>query len=60
MALPNTPQVPFIVKEFVQQILDVSQLLSVVERGLAQYSMGRAGGVVQPVRSVVPVDKYNG
>ncbi|XP_078414947.1 ketimine reductase mu-crystallin isoform X1 [Cetorhinus maximus] len=44
----------------IEQLLQYSELLPVLERALANFSSEGGGGVEQPVRSTVPVAKYNG
>ncbi|XP_067859647.1 ketimine reductase mu-crystallin [Heptranchias perlo] len=45
----------------IEQVLRDTELLPVLERALANFSSeGGGGGVEQPVRSTVPVAKYNG
>lgn len=46
--------------EMVQQLLKMEELIRVVEKGLENFSKGPEGGVVQPVRSVVTVEKPGG
>ena len=46
--------------EMVKKFLNMEQLILLVEQGLANFSKGPEGGVVQPVRSVVAVDKPDG
>jgi len=43
--------------EQVTSILSTSELICAIENGLANFSNGTEGGVVQPVRSVVKVPK---
>lgn len=57
-AVSNLPEM--ISAEEVSRILDMRQLIDVVEQGLADLSDKDSGGVVQPVRSVVPVEKHQG
>lgn len=44
----------------VYKLLSPKDLLPVIEKALGNYSMGHDGGVIQPVRTVVPIDKYHG
>ena len=44
----------------VYKLVSPKDLLPVIEKALGNYSMGRDGGVIQPVRSVVPIEKYHG
>jgi len=44
----------------VRDLLCMKDVIRVVESGLANFSKGPDGGVVQPVRSVVKIDKPDG
>ena len=44
----------------VKELLAMDKLITVVEQGLSNFSKGPEGGVVQPVRSVVTIDKPDG
>ena len=46
--------------EEVENLLKPSELLDAIETALGNFSLGEDGGVVQPMRSVVPVDKHHG
>lgn len=46
--------------EEVDDLLNPTELLDAIETALGNFSLGEDGGVVQPVRSVVPVDKHHG
>ena len=46
--------------EEVQSLINAEELLNSIETALGHFSQGQDGGVVQPVRSVVPVDKHHG
>ena len=46
--------------EEVYSLLNQNELLGIVENALGNYSRREDGGVVQPVRTVVPVDKHKG
>lgn len=50
----------FIPDADVAKYLDLRELVDVVERAFGNFSKGEGGGVVQPVRSVVPVPKAKG
>ncbi|KAM4631793.1 ketimine reductase mu-crystallin isoform 1-T1 [Discoglossus pictus] len=50
----------FIGSDDVQRFLPYPSLVPLLERALAQFSSGSEGGVVQPVRTIVPVTKYSG
>ncbi|XP_067927916.1 ketimine reductase mu-crystallin-like [Watersipora subatra] len=41
--------------EEVAELLSIDELISVIERGLANYSEGEEGGMLQPYRSIVQV-----
>lgn len=49
--------VPFISGDMVRSLVSMAEVIEVVERGLAVFS---SGGVVQPVRTVVPVTEHHG
>lgn len=44
----------------VESLLNPTELLDAIETALGNFSLGEDGGVVQPVRSIVPVDKHHG
>ncbi|ELT92131.1 hypothetical protein CAPTEDRAFT_141157 [Capitella teleta] len=50
----------YISGEEVEKLLDLKELLTSIETGLGNYSKGKDGGVVQPVRLVVPIEKHHG
>merc|ERR550532_2695333 len=50
----------FIGAEDVDKLLDQNELLEKMEVALGNFSQGKDGGVVQPVRLVLPVDKHKG
>uniref|UniRef100_A0ABM5EZI9 Ketimine reductase mu-crystallin n=1 Tax=Pogona vitticeps TaxID=103695 RepID=A0ABM5EZI9_9SAUR len=55
------PRPVFLGAEPVERLLPrASLLLPALEAALADFSRGPGGGVVQPVRTVVPVQKYGG
>ena len=58
MSGPGVPK--FISGEEVEKLLDHRELLDRLEIAFGNYSMGPDGGVVQPVRLVVPVEKHHG
>lgn len=58
MASTEVPK--FISGEQVNKLLDWTDLLSRIESALGNYSKGKDGGVVQPVRLVVPIEKHHG
>ncbi|XP_053550731.1 ketimine reductase mu-crystallin isoform X1 [Bombina bombina] len=50
----------YIGTEEVEKFLNYPTLIPLLERALIQFSSGSEGGVVQPVRTIVPVAKYRG
>ena len=50
----------YISGEEVRRLVSMSEMIDEMSRGLQWFSAGPQGGVVQPVRSVVKVDKYSG
>ena len=44
----------------VRQLLNPKVLLERLEQALGNFSLGTEGGVVQPVRTVVPVNRHHG
>ncbi|XP_075687475.1 ketimine reductase mu-crystallin [Rhinoderma darwinii] len=50
----------FLGADIVEKYLDYSTLIPLLERALVNYSRGKEGGVVQPIRTIVPVAKYSG
>uniref|UniRef100_UPI00398E855D ketimine reductase mu-crystallin n=1 Tax=Pristiophorus japonicus TaxID=55135 RepID=UPI00398E855D len=50
----------FIGSEEIERLVRDSELVPVLERALANFSSEDGGGVVQPIRSTVPVAKYKG
>ncbi|XP_075422100.1 ketimine reductase mu-crystallin isoform X2 [Ascaphus truei] len=50
----------FIGSDVVKKSLNFSTLIPLLERALALFSSGSEGGIIQPVRTIVPVAKYNG
>ena len=51
----------YISEEEVKVLADMSEVIEVVGKAMEQFSAGKeAGGVVQPVRTSVPVDKHKG
>ncbi|XP_078521192.1 ketimine reductase mu-crystallin [Lissotriton helveticus] len=50
----------FIAAEVVEEFLKFPELIQQLERALANFSRGAEGGVVQPLRTIVPVAKYSG
>uniref|UniRef100_A0A8C5R092 Ketimine reductase mu-crystallin n=1 Tax=Leptobrachium leishanense TaxID=445787 RepID=A0A8C5R092_9ANUR len=50
----------FIPADVVEKSLDYPTLIPLLERALINFSMGSEGGVVQPVRTIVPVAKHRG
>lgn len=50
----------FLGAEVVERYLNYLTLIPLLERALMNFSNGSEGGVVQPVRTIVPVAKYSG
>ena len=52
--------IPVIEREEVEKYLDFESLFNGLEKAFASFSKKEDEEVIQPVRSVVPVDKYQG
>ncbi|XP_077980815.1 ketimine reductase mu-crystallin-like [Glandiceps talaboti] len=50
----------YITAEAVKKVLKMSDLIPVIERGMGEFSKHEAGGVIQPVRAVIPVKEADG
>lgn len=50
----------FLSADDVRAVLRYDDLIPAMEMALARFSDRENGGVVQPVRSIIPVNKYNG
>lgn len=50
----------FLGADIVEKFLNYSTLIPLLEKALINYSSGKQGGIVQPVRTIVPVAKYSG
>ena len=50
----------YISAEKVDELLDWRELLNSLEVAMGNFSRGGEGGIVQPVRSVVPVTDHKG
>ena len=50
----------FLTEKDVKSLLSMKELIPLIERALGNFSGGPTGGVVQPVRSVVPVQDHGG
>ncbi|XP_070580655.1 ketimine reductase mu-crystallin-like [Ptychodera flava] len=50
----------YIGMESVRQVLKMEDLIPVIEKAMGNFSKGEEGGVVQPVRAVVPVKEHKG
>ncbi|XP_063286443.1 ketimine reductase mu-crystallin [Pelobates fuscus] len=50
----------YIAADVVEKYLDYPTLIPLLERALINFSSGREGGVVQPIRTIVPVSKHKG
>ncbi|KAE8579355.1 hypothetical protein XENTR_v10024012 [Xenopus tropicalis] len=53
-------QPAFIGAKVVDKYLDFATLIPLLEKALIHFSSGSEGGVVQPIRTIVPVAKYSG
>lgn len=60
LAMGSTPPVFIGAEEVEKHLHRASLLLPALETALANFSAGAAGGVVQPVRAVVPVQPHGG
>lgn len=60
VAMGSTPPVFIGAEEVEKHLHRASLLLPALEAALANFSAGAAGGVVQPVRTVLPVPRYGG
>ena len=49
----------FLDESRVEQLLSLQELIPAIEKGLGRFSDSLNGGVVQPVRTVIPLTKYN-
>ena len=50
----------FINEHEVERLLDRKELFDALEKAFGHFSKGASGGVVQPVRTVVPVQDHGG
>ena len=50
----------YIPGEEVKRLVSMSDMIEEISKGLQWVSAGPQGGVIQPVRSVVEVNKYSG
>lgn len=50
----------FLTEETVKSLLALKEIIPLIEKTLGKFSGGTSGGVVQPVRSVVPVQDHGG
>ena len=55
-----TKQPEYIDYARIKEVLTFEELLPVIERAFVDFSDRENGGVVQPVRSMVPVAKHSG
>ncbi|XP_022105048.1 ketimine reductase mu-crystallin-like [Acanthaster planci] len=60
MSSARSPFIPFISSREVDNVLKYEDLIPVIEHALADFSRGKEGGVVQPLRTVCPVEDRNG
>ena len=44
----------------VKELVGIKDVFEVVEKGLVAFSSGANGGVIQPVRSVIPISDHSG
>src|SRR5271169_5645031 len=51
------PQVPYFSEAAVREVLRYEDLIPAMERALSDFSSGK---VLQPVRSILPVEQYHG
>ena len=58
MAAANQPK--FIGRDEVCKLLKPKELLENIEIALGKFSQGRDGGIEQPSRAVINVEKYKG
>ncbi|XP_033115168.1 ketimine reductase mu-crystallin-like [Anneissia japonica] len=49
-----------ITEEAVKKLLNYADLIPIISSAFAKFSMGKEGGVVQPVRVMFPAEKQNG
>lgn len=59
MAESSLPFV-YIPGDEVRELVSMSDMIEEISKGLQWVSAGAQGGVIQPVRSVVEVNKYSG
>ncbi|XP_002737854.1 ketimine reductase mu-crystallin-like [Saccoglossus kowalevskii] len=50
----------YIEADDVKRILKMTDLIPIIEKAMGDFSKGEDGGVVQPVRSIIPVEKHGG
>ena len=50
----------FLTEKDVRSLLSMKELVPLMEQALGKFSGGANGGIVQPVRSVVPVQEHEG
>ena len=55
-----TSTIRFISESRVKSLLHMRDLIPVIEEALGRFSNKLSGGVVQPVRTLVPVQKHGG
>ena len=56
--MESLKSIPIIEAEEIEKYLDFQDLFNALENAFVNFSKGAEGGVIQPVRVVVPVDKY--
>ena len=52
--------ITFLDGDDVERYLDLRKLIASIEKGIANFSKGQHGGVIQPVRTSIPVQEHNG
>ncbi len=56
--MTSLKDLPLIDSEDVERCLEFQALFDALEAAFAEFSKGADGGIVQPVRTVVSVDKH--
>ena len=56
----QSASIPFISSQEVEGVLHYQDLVPAIEQALGDFSRGKEGGVVQPLRLNVPVKKQDG
>ncbi|XP_002737868.1 ketimine reductase mu-crystallin-like [Saccoglossus kowalevskii] len=50
----------YIEADDVKRVLKMTELIPIIEKAMGDFSKGDDGGVVQPVRSFIPIEKHGG